>query len=322
MSTPNMGQPQLLSNEIEDFAAGGGLYPGGTLLVEEFCYKLWDYDGKRPVGSQCAAYLRGRPMDGSNEGKPVEAYYSVGSSSDYLPSSDGGSVVSLRGKNFMDSTNWGAFLKQLRTGCGLERGRLSTQAGIRVMQQGILTVVKSPQPHRDFDDLPKTKEQEEKDKKFPRTMLLPSRAVFSWDPNYQRAMQNVPPPPTGQAQAPVPAPAPAQTNAQAPAYVPPAQGMPQAPPPVPTQQMAPNGDFTLPGVIRAILTRNGGSLSLAGNPTAVPPVPSLAAQVLTELGTNVERNVRVAMAKECNPASLAVLAQANGWTLAGDDLIG
>src|SRR5271154_3978382 len=91
--------PQVLTNEIEDFQAGGGLYPGGTCIVEEACYRLWDYNGKRPKDSQNAAYLRLRPIDGSNDGKVVEQYYSVGgTSSDYVPDNTGGNLIGLKGE--------------------------------------------------------------------------------------------------------------------------------------------------------------------------------------------------------------------------------
>jgi len=86
-------------------------------------------------------------------------------------------------------------------------------------------------------------------------------------------------------------------------------------------QVPSNRDFTLGGVISRILARNGGSLSIAGSPTGNPP--SLANQVITELGTNVTREVRVQLSKESkDPGILAQLAAQHNWTLAGDDLIG
>jgi hypothetical protein len=315
---PTQGQPQVLSNEIEDFQAGGGLYPGGTGIIEEFCYCLWDYDGKRPKDSTCAARLRLRPIDGSNEGKVVEQYYSVGASTDYLPDNTGGNVISLRGKAFMDSTNWGHFLKTLRNGCGLEKGKLSSPIGIRAMQQGVMTVVKAEQPHREgLDDLPATPADKDK-KKYPRTMLLPTRAVFTWDPNYASATRNIPPPPqSGQS---VPTQTPPPLHYQAPANGAAVQQVGGVATVTPMASNPANGDYSLAGVIRSLLAKNGGSLSIAGGPNGTPP--PIASQVITELGTNVTREMRIAMSKESKDmAVLTQLAAVNGWTLAGDDLI-
>lgn len=334
-------QPQMVSNEIEDFQAGGALYPGGTGIVEECCYKLWDYNGTRPKDSDTAAYIRFRPIDGSNEGKVVEQYWSVGSSADFLPDNTGGNLISTRTKPGMtNSTNWAHFLETLRNGCGLERGRLSSPMGIRVMQNAVMTLVRVEQKHREgLDELPKTPGLDKK-KAFPKTTLVPTRATFSWDPNYANATKNIPPPPQpgqhpqAQAMAQTQAPAPQQQYQQpaAPMYQPPAMQpqYAQAPPngapapmmanapqmaqaPVQAPGMAPGGDFSLGGVIRSLLAKNNGALSVAQLPN----------MVLTELGANVTRDVRVAVSKESKDMNaLAAVAQANGWTLAGDDLIG
>lgn len=311
--------PQLLSNEVEDFQAGGGLYPGGTGIAEEVSYRLWDYNGTKPKDSFCSAYIRFRPIDGSNEGKVVEQYYSIGSSSDFVPDQTGGHLISLKGKVPTDSTNWAFFLKTLRNNCGLEKGRLSGPIGIRAMERGVLTLVQVDQPHREgLDELPATQtQQQDGKKKYKPKTLIPTRATFQWDPNYTNATRNVPAPahtqtppqyqppqpPAPQYQPPVP-----QTQAQAP--IAPTPGMTQ-----PMTQPMSNGtsDHSLAGVIRALLTKNGGSLS----------VSQLPALVLQELAPPIDRMVRVNVSKESkDPAMLAAAAQANGWTLSEDDLIG
>jgi hypothetical protein len=297
--------PQILSNEIEEFQAGGGLYPGGTCLIEECCYKLWDYNGKRPKDSQTAAYLRLKPLDGSNEGKIVEQFYSVGgTSSDYVPDNTGGNLISLKGSPLRDSTNWAHFLETLRNNCGLEKGRLSTNLGIRALQNGVITVVKADQKHRDFgDDLPATGGKDDK-KKFKATTLLPTKFTATWDPNYANATRNIPMA-SVHAQAPAPAPAPTSQYTNG---APPAPAM--APPPMPTGGPV---DATLSGVLKSLLAKHNGSLTTTGLPKLV----------LEELGASVTREVRVAVAKEAGDMALvAAAAQVNGWVLAGTDLIG
>jgi len=289
--------PQVLSNEIEDFQEGGGLYPGGTGLIKEFTYALWDYNGTKPKDSFCAARMTFHPIDGSNEGKAVIQYYNVGSSSEYLPDNTGGNVISLRGKNFMDSTNWGHFLKTLRNGCGLEKGKLSGPTGIRVMDNAIMTVVKADQPHREFDELPATPEKGKEKKTFKPSMLLPTRAVFTWDPNYASATRNVPPP---------------VTSTQAPPPIP-AQTAPGASPTAQAPVMTQNGDYTLSTAMKALMSQLG---SL--------PVGDLA-KVLAEgpLRPPFDRVKRLAICKEAkNLAMVATAVQENGWTMAGDDIIG
>lgn len=322
MNPSPYGQPQMqmqrLSNEIEDFAEGGGLYPGGTGIVVELSYRLWDYNGTKPKDSFCAAFLKFQPTDGSNEGKPVEQYYNVGSSSDFLPDPTGGYLMSLRGKSATKSTIWGHFLDALRKNCGLEKGRLSGEnpPGIRAMERGVMTLVKVDQPkYEGMDELPPTPGQEGK-KKFPKTMLVATRATFTWDPNYARVSQG------GQM-----AQAPAQHMAP-----PPVPQQQYTPPPPSTQQMAPvnsstmppansNGDYTLGSVIGRILARSGGSISLAGGANGQPP--SLANQILAEVGANLPREARLDLVKASkDPNALAQLAAQRNWTLAGDDLIG
>jgi len=202
-------QPQILSNEIEEFQAGGGLYPGGTCIVEEACYKLHDYNGTRPKDSVCSAYLRLKPIDGSNDGKIVEQFYSIGGGNktnvdDFMPDNTGGNIISMKGTPFRDSSNWAHFLETARNNCGLEKGRLSGPTGIRILQNAVITVIKADQKHHDFgDELPMTGRPDDR-KKQKRTTLLPTKLALVGDPNYANATRNMPAPPQpGQAPMPV-----------------------------------------------------------------------------------------------------------------------
>ncbi len=324
---PQPGQQfQMLSNDIEDFAQGGGLYAGGTGIVEEFSFRLWDYNGTKPKDSFCAAYLRFKPTDGSGDGKAVEQYYNVGESSEYLPDPTGGHLLSTKGKTPVNSCLWGHFLDSLRKNCGLEKGRLNGPSGIRVMERGLLTLVKVDQPKYDNQQAPPPDPTK---RVFPKTTLIATRAVFSWDPNYQRAMSQPPPPPTQhvpppQQMAPQQQYQPPQQQQYAP---PPAQAAPQyangapapqmAPPMPPQQGFAPptgtaNGPSDLGSVVTLLLATHNGSLSLA-------ELPKL---VLEELQTSVSREERILRSKESkDPGILAQLASQNRWTISGDDLV-
>jgi len=81
-----------------------------------------------------------------------------------------------------------------------------------------------------------------------------------------------------------------------------------------TQGTAAITDLSLSGVLKYLLAKNSGSLTTVGLPKLV----------LEELiGANIDRVARVNLAKEAGDVNaLTAAAQANGWVLAGTDLIG
>lgn len=289
--------PVRMSNEIEDFQ-GGGIYPGGTGLVREFRFCLWDYDGKQPKDSVCAAKMVFQPTDGSNEGKELIQYWSVGPASEFAPDgqSDDGFVVSVHARTALsESSNYAFFLKKLRETCGLPKGKLSEGRGVRALEATELTLARVDQPHRDGlgDSAPAQPGQQSRKP----TTLIPTRAKWGWETGAQQTQAAAA---TGGRTAPrgsratqaTPA-APAQTQAAAPVSAPPAH----------TNGAGP---VTAASIIEGILS-NG--------PANVADLPRLGLEWLT--ANNItDRSIRLPLSKELkDAAAVEEMAVVNDWTL-------
>lgn len=223
-----------VSNEIEDFQ-GGGLYPGGTGKVVECCYILWDYDRKYPLDSQLAVLLKFQPTDGSNEGKEELIHWSAGSAKDFQPSPDGGHLIATSARTAQsESSNWAHVLKALRDNCGLPKGKLSTDAGLHVLEGSELTLARIEQKER--EGLPQNapaEGQQQSNRK--RTILCPTRAKFSWENR------------GGASRTATIAAAPASTNAT----------------PVPFNGVIPNTVTDTSEILQSILEGNGGEIEVS-----------------------------------------------------------
>lgn len=170
--------PQALSNSYEDFAEGGSLYPGGSGILTDIRYTLWDYDGKRAPDSQCAVHATMTPTDGSNEGKPVDIFWSVGAAADFQPDHTGGFVLSDTKDAFSKTCNWADVNNRFMKTCGLEGKDLNAPGlGITNLIGGEITLTRTDQMKRDFDDEP----QESGQKKSKRTILVPTRFKGVWE---------------------------------------------------------------------------------------------------------------------------------------------
>jgi hypothetical protein len=205
-----MPQPQTLSNFSDDFVESG-LYPGGSGTITDIRYTLWDYDGKRPPDSQCAVKLTMQPTDGSNEGKPVEVYWSVGPSADFQPDHTGGFVLSETRAQISKSSNWFIVGSRLKDTCGIESKDVNTPGkGLLNLIGGDITLTRIDQPKRDMKDDP----EEGGNKKGPRTILVPTRFKGVWEkggkPRPVAAAAR--PAAAAPAHAPASAPAPAASN--------------------------------------------------------------------------------------------------------------
>lgn len=280
---------QPLSNE--DFQAGG-LYPGGTGRIEDFRYKLWDYNGKQPPNSNVAVYMRMKPTDGSNGGEDVEQYWNVGSANDYMPDHTGGFLLPVvkpgqeaRAK-MSDGCNWHQAFEAFRNNCGLEQGRFSGANGIKVMIGSEVTLTRVDQKEREFGDrganapanAPGQSGQQQR--KFKPSILVPTRCRFAWE------IQGGARPAAAVAQM---AAAPATATAPAVAHV--------------------NGSGGDPALVKAI-----GEL-LAANPNGIliGDLTRLVTERLTLNGV-VGKSRAVMMRAVKDPEAVGVLAAANGWT--------
>lgn len=274
------------SNNIEDFEEGG-LYPGGTGVIEDIKYVLWDYDRKQPKDSVIAVYMKFQPTDGSNEGKPVENYWAAGNDvASFAPDPTGGHLVILKTRDKQSqSSNWALVLKKFRDNCGLEGAKLTGNDGIRVLIHTQLTVTRMDQPLREglaHDTPPAGGET----KKFKPTLLVPTKATFPWNKSAGRSAA---------AQTSTPATATTTTDSTAP----------------PASNGAGAGAPDLSLLIKDIVTAAGGSMDFA----AIPK------ELLGKLA-DVDRGARTALIKQSKDEKfIEGLATENGWTFDGKELI-
>jgi hypothetical protein len=281
-------QPVRVSHEIDDFAAPG-IYPGGTNTILDASYVLWDYNGRQPPNSNCAVKLVCQPTDGSNEGKPHDVYWNVGSAADFIPEPPLGAFMlsDKPDKKPSQQCNWFFALKHFQDNCGLEKGRLSTDKGLKVLIGSEVTFIRVPPPKRDFKEEagldPTTGQMTAPHQRTANQVLVPSKARFSWE-----VMGKARP----KAQAAPAATAPATTAA-------PVNG---APP------VAVSGDDPVVIAIGQILTENDGAIETA----------NLAKLVTEKLSVvqGMTAGRRIKLIKVVNDAEqLAALATSQGWAL-------
>jgi hypothetical protein len=146
---------QHLSNE--EFISGG-LYPGGHGSIASIKYVLWDYAGKQAPDSVVAVKVTFQPDDNSNDGKPVEIYWSAGSATNAVPDHDGKFLlpVSRPGrepvKGISDNCNWKQVYEAFKHGCAMPPGSLDGPQGILALTGTRLSITRVDQKERDFAD--------------------------------------------------------------------------------------------------------------------------------------------------------------------------
>ena len=270
------------SNNIDQFEEGG-LYPGGTGVIEEIKYVLWDYDGKQPKDSVIAVYVKFQPTDGSNEGKPVPIYWAAGNDvKSFAPDPTGGHLVIMGAREKQSqSSNWAFVLKKFRDNCGMDASKLDSPEGILALTRTQVTFARIEQPTRDGlnEDKPATGEP----KKFKPTVLVPTKATFPWEKGSAKA----------NAAKATPATAPAGSNA------------------TPASTSNGSGPLDLSTIIQEIVQAQGGSIE----------IKSLGKLILEKL-PDVDRTERTALIKQAKDEKvIAALAEENAWTFDGKELI-
>lgn len=174
-------QPARVSHELDDFSASG-IYPGGRNTIVDAGYVLWDYNGKQPPNSNCAMKLTCQPTDGSNEGKQHEIYWNIGLSKDFVPEGDGSFVMGE--KPMSQQCNWFFALSKFRDNCGLEKGKLSGDKGVKALIGSEVTFIRMEHDRGDFGDQAQQLNPSTGGQARPRqkqTVLVPSAAKFSWE---------------------------------------------------------------------------------------------------------------------------------------------
>lgn len=281
-----MSNVRFVSNEVDDFEQGG-LYPGGSGIIEAIKYTLWDYDGTQPKDSAVAVHCKFQPTDGSNEGKPVDIYWSAGNAADFAPDPTGGHLVVLKTRDKQsDNSNWAHALKRFRDNCGLEKGKLSGPTGILALERTEMTVARIDQPTREGLNEDKPADPNKKGN-FKKTFLVPTKARFPWEKGAGKS-------------------AVAATTAKAPAATTTTATTPAA-----QTNGAGAGSLDLSILIRDIVTEAGGSIEFAVIPKTL----------LGKLA-DVDRTARTALIKDAKDvAKITALAEENGWTFDGKELV-
>jgi hypothetical protein len=229
--------------------------------------------------------MKFQPTDGSNEGKPVLNYWSAGDPSSFAPDPEGGRLVILKAREKQsDNSNWAIVLKALANTCGLEKGKLSTEKGIRVLERSEMTFTRQDQKER--DGLPEqTAAPAEGRKPNKKTMLVPTRAKFPWEKGNRAATKTTAPAATAAAQATT-----TTTNGNG--------------------SNETTTDLSL--LIKEIVTASGGSILYK----------DLGKELLGKLA-DVDRSIRTGLIKDAkDPVKIAALAEENGWTFDGKETDG
>ena len=276
---------RFASNNIDQFEEGG-LYPGGTGVIEEIKYVLWDYDGKQPKDSVIAVMMKFQPTDGSNEGKPVISYWAAGNDvKSFAPDPTGGHLVIMGAREKQSqSSNWAFVLKKFRDNCGMDASKLDSPEGILALTRTQATFARIDQPTRDGLNEDKPGAQGGEPKKFKPTVLVPTKATFPWEKGAGKATA-----------------AKATATATAPA----------ASPSTPAATSNGSGSLDLSIIIQEVVTAAGGSVEFKG----------LGKLILEKL-PDVDRTARTALIKEAKDiAKITALAEENGWTFDGNELI-
>jgi len=274
-----MSNVKYASNEVDDFEQGGGLYPGGSGVIQKIQYQLGDAFGKKPKDSVVEVHCLFQPSDGSNEGKPENIVWSAGNASDFAPDPEGGRLIALKIREQQsDNSNWANVLKRFRDNCGLEKGKLSGSTGIRALEGTEVTFTRIDQPTR--EGLAEDKPADGQQKKFKPTFLVPTKAKFPWEKGAGRSTAAKP------------------TVNATPAASAPANGNG-------------SGSLDLSLIIKGVVESAGGSIEFAALPKELLGVLS-----------DVDRTQRTALIKDAKDvAKITALAQENGWTFDGKELI-
>lgn len=275
---------RFASNNIDEFEEGG-LYPGGTGVIEEIKYVLWDYDGKQPKDSVIAVYVKFQPTDGSNEGKPVPIHWAAGNDvKSFAPDPTGGHLVILGAREKQSqSSNWAFVLKKFRDNCGMDPKAIDGPDGILALARTQVTFARVDQPTRDIADAEQKPAEGKGGKDYKRTVLVPTKATFPWEKGGARANAAKP---TANA---TPAPTATPTNGSTPA----------------------SGELDLSTIILEVVTAAGGSIEFK----------ALGKAILEKL-PDVDRTARTALIKQAKDESvIKALADENAWTFDGKELI-
>lgn len=175
-----MSTPTRIKNS--EFQAGG-IYPGGTGIVKEIGYKLWDYNGNRPAMSEMCVELLFAPTDGSNEGKEVIINWNVGPATTFQPDPQhNGFALDMTGagRRMGDGCTYHQVLEDgLKKNCGMSDDALDGANGLKALTGSELTLTRMDPPKRNIAN----QQAPAPGQQAPRVnqVLVPTRAKFAWE---------------------------------------------------------------------------------------------------------------------------------------------
>jgi hypothetical protein len=175
-----MSSPTRIKNS--EFQSGG-IYPGGTGIVKDIAYKLWDYNGSRPKDSEMCVELIFAPTDGSNEGKEVVINWNVGPGTTFQPDPQhAGFALDMTGtgRKMGDGCTYHQVLEDgLKKNCGMPEDALDGPNGLKALTGSELTLTRMDPPKRNIPN-----QQAPAPGAPPQRInqvLVPTRAKFAWE---------------------------------------------------------------------------------------------------------------------------------------------
>lgn len=296
-------QPVQISNELEDFVQGG-IYPGGTGILEDIRYVLWDYEKTMPPDSVTAVRYTLKPTDGSNDNMAYVGYWTVGKAVEYSPDHTGGFLISHVTDHARMGSNWHFVLTKFRDNCGMERGRLSGPTGILALVGSEITLTRVDPPARDFAEAAPGMGPAQQGQKKPggNKVLVPTRCKFPWEGQGK-----------GKARGAVATPAQQSTG----------MGISIAPPinepiaSVNAPRATANGHTPVTSALTKAIQSVLDDASASGTPVPITDLASLLTPKLTvDAGFNkMDRINALKQVKEGGMGFLTALANQHGWVL-------
>lgn len=155
----------------DSFVEGGGLIDDVDVTFKNCRFELFDYNGKAEPVPALKLVL-------DVAGEDMTQYYSMGSTKDWIPGEDGKQLLSVGSATSIRlSSNGGVLLVSL-VNAGFPADKLGDD--ISILEGLQCHMIQVPEPTR---NMKKTKDQEEKEKKFgPKTILIVSEVqVLPWE---------------------------------------------------------------------------------------------------------------------------------------------
>jgi hypothetical protein len=174
-----MSTPTRIKNS--EFQAGG-IYPGGTGIVKDIGYKLWDYNGTRPALSEMCVEMTFAPTDGSNEGKEVIINWNVGPATTFQPDPQhNGFALDMTGtgRRMGDGCTYHQVLEDgFKKNCGMTEDALDGPNGLKALTGSELTLTRMDPPKR---NIPTQQPAPGAAPQRVNQVLVPTRAKFAWE---------------------------------------------------------------------------------------------------------------------------------------------